>query len=159
MDAELIIWGFCSSGMDIFSTTLWHLRKEYELSYLAQELVEFDKFAPESWCAVGNCFSLQNEHETAIKFFHRVSSFLFFVLRQLHFLSKFACLSLSNLILIIFCLTSSNLILNIFFQSYSYYLFQILFLLSFVYFLQILFLFFQSYSLSSFFNYHFPFCS
>ena len=25
----------------------------------------------QSWCAVGNCFSLQKEHDTAIKFFQR----------------------------------------------------------------------------------------
>ena len=25
----------------------------------------------QTWCAVGNCFSLQKEHETAIKFFER----------------------------------------------------------------------------------------
>jgi anaphase-promoting complex subunit 3 len=30
-----------------------------------------DKFAPETWCVVGNCFSLQHEPETAIKFFQR----------------------------------------------------------------------------------------
>lgn len=34
-------------------------------------MVEIDKFAPETWCVVGNCFSLQHEPETAIKFFER----------------------------------------------------------------------------------------
>ncbi|KAL6078765.1 cell division cycle protein 27 [Balamuthia mandrillaris] len=58
-------------GMEIYSTILWHLRKEVELSFLAQQLTELDRMAPQSWCAVGNCFSLQNEHRTAIKFFHR----------------------------------------------------------------------------------------
>jgi len=41
------------------------------LSALAQELVELEKEAPEVWCATGNCFSLQKEHDTAIKFFQR----------------------------------------------------------------------------------------
>jgi hypothetical protein len=58
--------------MEIYSTVLWHLRKEVELSYLAHELIEFDKLVPESWCVVGNCFSLLKEHESAVKFFQRV---------------------------------------------------------------------------------------
>ena len=58
--------------MDVYSTTLWHLRKEFDLSYLAQEFTDFDKLSPETWCIVGNCFSLQNEHDSAIKFFQRV---------------------------------------------------------------------------------------
>eukprot|EP01116_Phalansterium_solitarium_P001892 TRINITY_DN11725_c0_g1_i1.p1 TRINITY_DN11725_c0_g1~~TRINITY_DN11725_c0_g1_i1.p1 ORF type:complete len:263 (+),score=100.40 TRINITY_DN11725_c0_g1_i1:2-790(+) len=57
--------------MEIFSTVLWHLRCDVELSLLAHELVEYDKFVPESWCAVGNCFSLQKEHDVALKFFTR----------------------------------------------------------------------------------------
>jgi anaphase-promoting complex subunit 3 len=58
-------------GLDILSTTLWQLKKEVELSNLAQQAVAFDKMAPESWFVVGNCFSLQKEHETAITFFRR----------------------------------------------------------------------------------------
>ena len=27
--------------------------------------------SPKAWCATGNCFSLQKEHDTAIKFFQR----------------------------------------------------------------------------------------
>ncbi|KAL7529493.1 hypothetical protein ACHAXR_006563 [Thalassiosira sp. AJA248-18] len=58
-------------GLDILSTTLWQLKKEVELSDLAQQVVDFDRMAPESWFVVGNCFSLQKEHETAITFFRR----------------------------------------------------------------------------------------
>lgn len=58
-------------GMEIFSTALWHLQREVELSALAQELTDMDKYSPEAWCATGNCFSLQKEHDTAIKFFQR----------------------------------------------------------------------------------------
>lgn len=58
-------------GLDILSTTLWQLRKEVELSDLAQKAVDFDRMAPEAWFVVGNCFSLQKEHETAITFFRR----------------------------------------------------------------------------------------
>ena len=34
-------------GMEIYSTALWHLQKEVELSALAQELTEMDKNSPE----------------------------------------------------------------------------------------------------------------
>ena len=57
--------------MDRFSTTLWHLKKEMELSHLAQELIALDKKSPEAWCAVGNSYSLQREYESAIKSFQR----------------------------------------------------------------------------------------
>ena len=62
-----------SEFMEYFSTTLWHLQEEVELSALAQELTGADKMAPQAWCAAGNCFSLQKEHENAIKFFQRAS--------------------------------------------------------------------------------------
>ena len=58
-------------GMEIYSTVLWFLKREHELCYLAQEMVALDRLAPQTWCVLGNCFSLQREFETAIKFFHR----------------------------------------------------------------------------------------
>ena len=58
-------------GMEVYSTVLWHLKKEVELSYLAQECVQLDRLAPQTWCVLGNCFSLQKEHETALRFFQR----------------------------------------------------------------------------------------
>lgn len=67
---------FRTENMEIFSTLLWHMRKEKELSHLALELTEYDKFAPESWCVVGNTFSLQSDHSTANKFFQRVTLFV-----------------------------------------------------------------------------------
>ncbi|XP_048237693.1 cell division cycle protein 27 homolog [Haliotis cracherodii] len=60
-------------GLEYYSTTLWHLQREVELSTLAQELTELDKNSPEAWCATGNCFSLQKEHDVAIKFFQRAT--------------------------------------------------------------------------------------
>lgn len=60
-----------TEGMDIYSTCLWHLQKEVELSALAQELVELDRTDPIAWLASGNCFSLHKERETALKFFKR----------------------------------------------------------------------------------------
>lgn len=59
------------SGMELFSITLWHLKREVELAFLAQEVLAFDRRSPEAWCVVGNCFSLQKEHDAAMKFFER----------------------------------------------------------------------------------------
>ena len=30
-----------------------------------------DRLAPQTWCVLGNCFSLQKEHETALRYFQR----------------------------------------------------------------------------------------
>jgi len=57
--------------MEYYSTALWHLGQEVALSSLAQELQNIDKLSPVTWCAAGNCFSHQKEHENAIKFFQR----------------------------------------------------------------------------------------
>ncbi|KAJ6914112.1 cell division cycle protein 27 [Populus alba x Populus x berolinensis] len=58
-------------GLDVYSTVLYHLKEEMKLSYLAQELISTDRLAPQSWCAMGNCYSLQKDHETALKNFQR----------------------------------------------------------------------------------------
>ena len=58
-------------GMEYYSSALWHLHKEVELSILAKELMEFDQDAPETWCVAGNCYSLQKEHESAIKYLEK----------------------------------------------------------------------------------------
>ncbi|RKP20987.1 TPR-like protein [Rozella allomycis CSF55] len=59
------------NGMEIYSTLLWHLQKDSQLSFLANELYEFNKKAPQTWCAIGNCFSLQKDHNSALKAFQR----------------------------------------------------------------------------------------
>lgn len=58
-------------GMEIYSTVLWHMRQETPLSYLGHEVVATNRNSPEAWCIVGNCFSLQKEHDAAVKFFER----------------------------------------------------------------------------------------
>eukprot|EP01127_Copromyxa_protea_P017637 TRINITY_DN5405_c0_g1_i4.p1 TRINITY_DN5405_c0_g1~~TRINITY_DN5405_c0_g1_i4.p1 ORF type:complete len:810 (+),score=150.42 TRINITY_DN5405_c0_g1_i4:274-2430(+) len=60
--------------MELYSTVLWQLGDSVALSYLAHQLTELNSHCPETWCAVGNCFSLQKEHETALKFFKRAST-------------------------------------------------------------------------------------
>lgn len=58
-------------GMEYYSSALWHMHKEVELSILAKELMDFDQDSPETWCVAGNCYSLQKEHESAIKYLER----------------------------------------------------------------------------------------
>ncbi|ORX89557.1 TPR-like protein, partial [Basidiobolus meristosporus CBS 931.73] len=59
-------------GLEIYSTTLWHLQKEVGLSHLGHELMAMDKESPQSWVAIGNCYSLKQEHQSAIRCFKRV---------------------------------------------------------------------------------------
>lgn len=59
------------SGLEYYTTALWHQQQEVKLSMLSQELIELDQNCPQTWCVAGNCFSLQKEHETAIKFLQR----------------------------------------------------------------------------------------
>ncbi|XP_046659602.1 cell division cycle protein 27 homolog [Homalodisca vitripennis] len=60
-----------TQGMEFYSTALWQLQRESELSSLAQDMIALDPDCPETWCVAGNCFSLHKEHDTAIKFLHR----------------------------------------------------------------------------------------
>lgn len=53
--------------MELYSTCLWHLRKDVELSYLAHEMLDLDRLSPIAWCVLANCFSLQKEHDQALK--------------------------------------------------------------------------------------------
>jgi anaphase-promoting complex subunit 3 len=59
--------------MDIYSTVLWHLQKDVQLSFLAQELVSINDQAPQAWIATGNCFSLQKDHAQALSCFERAT--------------------------------------------------------------------------------------
>jgi anaphase-promoting complex subunit 3 len=58
-------------GIEYYSSCLWHLKKTVELTNLAHQSLQKTLYAPEAWIAVGNCFSLQKEHEQALKFFTR----------------------------------------------------------------------------------------
>jgi anaphase-promoting complex subunit 3 len=59
--------------MDVYSTLLWHLHDEVGLSSLAHDLLAISRTAPESWVALGNCFSLQKEPDEAMRCFRRAS--------------------------------------------------------------------------------------
>ncbi|KAF6803499.1 20s cyclosome subunit (nuc2 cdc27) [Colletotrichum sojae] len=59
--------------MEIYSTILWHLKRETDLSFLAHELIEADWHSPQAWCAVGNAWSLARDHEQALGCFKRAT--------------------------------------------------------------------------------------
>ena len=62
-------------GMDgvveYYSTVLWHLKKEKELAHLALTAQRVFPVSASAWCAAGNCFSLQNDPDAALKMFRR----------------------------------------------------------------------------------------
>jgi anaphase-promoting complex subunit 3 len=61
------------ADMEIYSTILWHLKKETELAFLAHELIDADWANPQAWCSLGNSWSLAREHEQALKCFRRAT--------------------------------------------------------------------------------------
>ncbi|KAF2646441.1 nuclear protein bima [Massarina eburnea CBS 473.64] len=59
--------------MDVFSNTLWQLKKEVHLGHLAHTLMDQDRLSPQAWVALGNAQSLQRDHDQAIKCFTRAT--------------------------------------------------------------------------------------
>lgn len=58
---------------EVYSNVLWQLKKPVQLAFLAHTLRGLDFNAPQTWCAVGNAFSLNREHEQAIACFKRAT--------------------------------------------------------------------------------------
>ena len=58
-------------GVEFYSTVMWILKMEHDLAALAQHCLAVSRMRPESWCVVGNCFSLNRECDSAIKYFQR----------------------------------------------------------------------------------------
>ncbi|KEQ95892.1 hypothetical protein AUEXF2481DRAFT_4839 [Aureobasidium subglaciale EXF-2481] len=59
--------------MEVYSTVLWQLKKPVQLAFLAHNLRDLDFNSPQTWCTVGNAFSLSREHEQAIACFKRAT--------------------------------------------------------------------------------------
>lgn len=59
--------------MEVYSTILWFLKREIDLSFLAHELVDSYWNSPQAWCALGNAWSLARDHEQALKCFKRAT--------------------------------------------------------------------------------------
>lgn len=61
------------ADMEIYSTILWHLKREGDLAFLAHELIDANWKAPQAWCALGNSWSLARDHEQALRAFKRAT--------------------------------------------------------------------------------------
>ncbi|KAJ9155059.1 Protein bimA [Pleurostoma richardsiae] len=59
--------------MEFYSTILWFLKRETDLSFLAHELVDSAWHSPQAWCALGNAWSLALDHEQALRCFKRAT--------------------------------------------------------------------------------------
>lgn len=46
-------------GLEVYSTVLWHMKREVDLANLSHEAVQLDWHSPQAWVVMGNCFSLQ----------------------------------------------------------------------------------------------------
>jgi len=60
-----------SLGLEYYSTTLWHLGDRLELGQLSRQVLEWSRLRPQAWCVAGNCFSLEKDHEQAVRCFER----------------------------------------------------------------------------------------
>ncbi|OWK11907.1 CDC23 [Cervus elaphus hippelaphus] len=58
-------------NMDTFSNLLYVRSMKSELSYLAHNLCEIDKYRVETCCVIGNYYSLRSQHEKAALYFQR----------------------------------------------------------------------------------------
>lgn len=68
-----VVAGTRHQDMDLYSTVLWHLNREIELSGLARDLIELSRYSPQAWCAIGNAWSRSREHEQALRCFKRAT--------------------------------------------------------------------------------------
>ncbi|KKA28287.1 hypothetical protein TD95_001842 [Thielaviopsis punctulata] len=59
--------------MELYSTILWQLKREADLSFLAHELIDAAWHSPEAWCTLGNAWSLSQDHEQALRCFKRAT--------------------------------------------------------------------------------------
>ncbi|KAI1433122.1 tetratricopeptide [Xylaria sp. CBS 124048] len=59
--------------MEVYSTILWFLKRETDLSFLAHELLDASWHSPHAWCALGNAWSLARDHEQALRCFKRAT--------------------------------------------------------------------------------------
>jgi anaphase-promoting complex subunit 3 len=59
--------------MEVYSNTLWQLKKDVSLGHLAHTLMDQDRLSPQAWCALGNAKSLDRHHDDAIQCFSRAS--------------------------------------------------------------------------------------
>lgn len=59
--------------LDYYSSLLWRLKHDIELSHLAHHLAQINSNAPETWVAIGNLMSLSGQSGNAIRSFKKAS--------------------------------------------------------------------------------------
>lgn len=62
------------TGLEIYSSVLWHLRMSNELSALSQSMLNFDRQSSITWCIMANAISAQRDHGTALNYLKRALS-------------------------------------------------------------------------------------
>lgn len=58
-------------GLEYYSTCLWHMNQQQKLLKLSEQFFEEFPSAFQTWVLLGNCYSVLNDHISAIKFFKR----------------------------------------------------------------------------------------
>ena len=66
---RVIIRSMSHAGIRHVKHNIMALQLKIGLCALAHRVVSIDKLSPCTWVIVGNCFSLQKEHESALLFF------------------------------------------------------------------------------------------
>jgi len=61
------------ADLEVYSTVLWHLKKEKELAFLAHQLIESSWESHQAWCVLGNSWSLAKDHDQALRCFKRAT--------------------------------------------------------------------------------------
>lgn len=64
---------FETYGLEFYSTSLWHMKRDVDLAYLATKLIAQDRSDPIAWLAMGNSLSLSKDSDSATKCFHRAT--------------------------------------------------------------------------------------
>lgn len=59
--------------MEVYSTILWHLKRETDLSFLAHDLIDSAWNSPQAWCTLGNAWSLARDPDQALRCFKRAT--------------------------------------------------------------------------------------
>lgn len=62
---------FRTDNADYYSSCLWQLKKQVELSKFAYSMLESHYFVPETWIVHANCYSLAQDHDAAITYLLR----------------------------------------------------------------------------------------
>jgi anaphase-promoting complex subunit 3 len=57
--------------MELYSSALWHLKREVDLSVLAHHLHSSHKLRPQAMCAMASLKNLYKDHEAAVSQLNR----------------------------------------------------------------------------------------